>query len=96
MVMESRVNTNGKVEYLLKWKGLDEYGRPWKDTWEPEDNLHPETIAAFNASERIKDKEVEKKRRSVEQHQHESTKERPVTKKKVIFTHVFSLLPINY
>ena len=26
-------------KYLIRWSGLDEYGDPWIDTWEPAKNV---------------------------------------------------------
>lgn len=79
-ILNRKVNAKGKVEYLLKWKGLDQNGRPWENTWEPEENLHPDTIASYNAAmEMMRNKEPEKKRRSVDKHQPE-----PAAKKRIV------------
>ena len=43
-VVDKRVGKNGKIEYLLKWKGYDN-----KDnTWEPKENIYcTNLISAF-------------------------------------------------
>ena len=81
------------MEYLLKWKGLDQNGRPWENTWEPQENLHPDTIASYNAvKEMMMNKEPEKKRRSVDKQQPEpAAKKRIVNREKVILSPPLSL-----
>ena len=77
------------MEYFLKWKGLDQNGRPWENTWEPEENLHPDTIASYNAAVEMmmNNKEPEKKRRSVDKQQPEpAAKKRIVNREKVILS----------
>ena len=38
------------TEYLIKWKGVDENGDPWKSTWEPAECINaPELYAKFLA-----------------------------------------------
>ncbi|KXS13633.1 hypothetical protein M427DRAFT_33815 [Gonapodya prolifera JEL478] len=35
--------------YKIKWSGIDgETGKPWEDTWEPGENIDPESRAAFD------------------------------------------------
>jgi len=43
---------DGEHFYLVKWKGVDEHGKPWESTWEPEGNLDCEDlVVAFLNSE---------------------------------------------
>ena len=35
---------------MIKWKGVDKYGDPWKSTWEPAESVNaPELYAKFLA-----------------------------------------------
>ena len=63
-VLDKRIGKNGKVEYLLRWKG---YGDD-DNTWEPKENLDcQELIVEFekNYSQKKVSKEGDRKRKSM-------------------------------
>ena len=61
-VIEKRITTKGKIEYLIKWEGYDEN----ENTWEPKENLGCEDLiqeyeTAAEISEDIYDTNVQTK-----------------------------------
>ena len=42
-ILKKRI-TNGYVEYKIKWSGKDETGKPWDNSWEPQENIQCQSL----------------------------------------------------
>ncbi|XP_048205321.1 chromobox protein homolog 3-like [Perognathus longimembris pacificus] len=69
-VLDRRVE-NGKVKYLLKWKGYSDAD----NSWEPEENLHcPKLVKAFFDSQKAGEGKNGAKRKSVSESKSDARK----------------------
>lgn len=50
-----------KGQYLIRWKGFDENGKPWDDSWVPKCDVTDDLISEWKALK----KEREERRRSM-------------------------------
>ena len=51
------------TEFLVKWAGVDDNGKPWKDSWVPREDVTDDLVQDWRQKQAAEKKQKEKKRK---------------------------------